>query len=54
MGGFIKMSLTLNLGKASVDSGKFQENSEVVIGSSTYSVSASSGSSELYLGNIGK
>ena len=48
------MSLTLNLGKASVASGSFKKNSAVVIGSSTYSVSASVGSSELSLGNIGK
>ena len=48
------MSLTLNLGKASVEGTNFKENSAVVIGSSTYSVSASTGSSELSLGNIGK
>ena len=46
------MSLTLNLGKASVESDNFKENSEVVIGNSTYSISASG--TELSLGNIGK
>ena len=46
------MSLTLNLGKASVDGTKFKENSEVVIGSSTYSIGSSG--DVLTLGNIGK
>lgn len=45
------MSLTLNLGRATVDGGKFKANSEVVIGGKSYTVG--SGSASLELGDIG-
>lgn len=46
------MSLTLNLGKASVEGGNFKANSEVVIGGKSYTVGAG-GSASLELGDIG-
>ncbi len=46
------MSLTLNLGKATISESKFKENSEVVIGGKSYTVGAS-GSDSLELGDIG-
>lgn len=46
------MSLTLNLGKATISESKFKENSEVVIGGKSYAVGAG-GSDSLELGDIG-
>lgn len=46
------MSLTLNLGKATVNSGNFKENSEVVIGGKSYTLTGSD-STSVSLGDIG-
>lgn len=46
------MSLTLNLGKATISNSKFKENSEVVIGGKSYTV-GTGGSASLELGDIG-
>jgi hypothetical protein len=51
MGGFIKMSLTLNLGNVTVSDGKFADGSEVVIGGKPYTVG--SGEDSLSLGDNG-
>ena len=52
MGGFIKMSLTLNLGKATVTGSQFKKNSEVVIGGKSYTLNGEN-SASVSLGDIG-